>query len=393
MYDFDKVIERRGTDCVKWDRQGAFGVQNGLLPFWIADTDFASLPEILDAMKKRCDHPIFGYSEVTGGSKQAACSWFSRRHKWNIEPSWIVPGPGVVTSLRFTIQALTERGDSVLLFTPVYDPFFAVINNSGRKVADCPMIRRDNRFFADFDLMEKKLKEGVKAVLLCNPHNPVAKCWTSDELGEIAALCEKYGVYILSDEVHCDITLFGNTYTPMASFGGIRDRLVSYTAISKTFNMAGLVSSFMVIPDPALRSRIEKALGEAWIFGPAAIAFSAIEAAYTHGDAWVDELVRYLEGNALYVSEFFAENMPGVGITKQEATFLMWFDFNCLGLGSEELAGLMAGRYGLALGSGVHYGRQADGFMRFNIGCPRSTLEKGAALIHRLYTDRRNENG
>jgi cystathionine beta-lyase len=195
---------------------------------------------------------------------------------------------------------------------------------------------------------------------------------------------------VLSDEIHCDITLFGHHYTPMALFDNVRERLVSYTAISKTFNMAGLVSSCMVIPNPGLRAKVEKSLGDAWIFGPGAIAYSAIEAAYTHGDVWLDEQLRYIEGNAKYVSEYFAKNMPDVGITKQEATFLMWLDFNCLGLGSDALTELMAGSYRIALGNGAHYGKQADGFMRFNIGCSRSTLEEGVAIIHRLYTDRRN---
>jgi cystathionine beta-lyase len=387
MYDFDKVINRIGTGSVKWDKQGAFGVENGLLPFWIADTDFASPAEILEAMKKRCDHPIFGYSEAMDGCLEALCSWFRRRHQWDIKVGELVPGTGVVTSLRFCLEALTAPGDPVLVFSPVYDPFFAIINNTGRRLVDCGMVFKDNAYFMDFDLVEKHLKEGVKAVIFCNPHNPVARCWTRKELEQAAFLCEKYGVYVLSDEVHCDITLYGNRYTPMAAFGNIHERLISFTAISKTFNMAGLISSCMVIPNLSLRAKVAEAFGKAWIFGPGAIALTAMEAAYTHGDRYVDELITYLEGNAAHVADYFARNMPRVGVTKQEATFLMWLDFRCLGMGSDELTKLMAGTYKLALGNGVHYGTQADGFMRFNIGCPKSTLDHGLALINRLYTE------
>lgn len=388
MYDFDKVIDRIGTGSVKWDKQGGFGVENGLLPFWIADTDFAAPFEILEAMKKRCDHPIFGYSEVMDGCLKAVCSWFGRRHQWEITPDELLPATGVVTSLRFCLEAVTMPGDPVLLFSPVYDPFFAIIQNTGRRLVDCGMIFEDKTYSIDFNRMEEQLKTGVKAVIVCNPHNPGARCWTREELERMAFLCEKYGVYVLSDEVHCDITLFGNRYTPMGSFKNIHERLVSFTAISKTFNMAGLISSCMVIPNPLLKEKVAKALGAAWIFGPSAIAFTAIEAAYTHGDSYVDELNTYLEGNAAHVTEYFAKNMPSVGITNHEATFLMWLDFRSLGLGSDALTELMAGTYKLALGNGAHYGAQADGFMRLNIGCPRATLDRGLVLINRLYADR-----
>lgn len=387
MYDFDKLHNRKGTGCVKWDKQRCFGVENGLLPFWIADTDFASLPEILEAIKKRCEHPIIGYSDCEEPCLKAIQKWYKRRHGWEIPLEAMLPGAGVVTSIRFTLQAVTDMGDKVLVFSPVYDPFFEVIKNSNRVIADCPLNEEDGAYSINFECFEEHLKSGVKAVILCNPHNPVGRVWTYEEMEKIANLCAQYSVYLLSDEIHGDITLYGNKYTTMGKFPQVYDKLVVYTAISKTFNMAGLVSSCMMIPNPELKDRVEKSLSDAWIFGPSALAFPAIEAAYTYGDVWVDEQNQYLSENADFVINFIKENMPKVKVTKPEGTFLMWLNFNCLGMCSDNLTALMAEKYGLALGNGGHYGKQADGFMRLNIGCSRTLLKEGLNLLKKCYDD------
>lgn len=388
MYDFDKLVDRRGTGCVKWDKQYGFGVKDGLLPFWIADTDFAALPEVIEAIKKRLDHPICGYSDVDEGCLAAIQNWYSRRHGWKIPVEAMLMGSGVVTSMRFIIQAVTQPGDKVLVFTPVYDPFFAITENSGRTLVTCPLTPVDNVYQMDFDLLEQELKGGVKLVMLCNPHNPIGRVWSYNEVEQFANLCAKYEAYVVSDEIHGDITYNSHRYTTAGRFPQLHDKLVVMTAISKTFNMAGLISSCMMIPNPTLKKRVDDALSAAWIFGPNALAYSAITAAYTHGDRWVDELNAYLECNARFVTLFCAAHLPLVTVTEQQGTFLMWLDMRALGLGSDELTKLMADKYKLALGNGAHYGIQADGFMRLNIGCPHTTLEQGMNSLSALYTDR-----
>lgn len=390
MYNFDKVIDRTGTGSVKYESQGLYGVKSGLLPFWIADTDFETLPEITQAIKERCEHPLFGYTAPTDNCLEAVQDWFKRRYDWEIEKSWIIFSTGIVTALSFTIKVLTRPGDKILIFTPVYDPFFRIIKNSNRTLVDHQLIRKDNSFFIDFEKLEQDIEKGVKAIILCNPHNPVGRVWTHRELEDIAGLCKKYQVYVLSDDIHCDITLFGNTYTPITSFTEIGNLLITYTAISKTFNMAGLSSSSMIIQDKELRKNVTDALSSVWIFGPNALALTAIEAAYNFGDRWVDEQNAYLSENSRYVTDFFVSHMPDIGVSRHEGTFLMWLDFNCLNMTSKQLSDIMAKEYNLALGIGSNYGIQADGFMRFNIGCPKVILEQGVNLIHRLYKDMRS---
>ncbi|MCY7008638.1 pyridoxal phosphate-dependent aminotransferase [Fusobacterium simiae] len=387
MYDFNKVNNRRGTGCIKWDNQMSFGVKNGLLPFWIADTDFASLPEILEAIKKRCEHPIIGYSDIEIPCLKAIQSWYKRRHGWEIPLRAMLPGSGVVTSIYFTLQAITNEGDKVLVFSPVYDPFFEVIKNSNRVIDDCYLKEENESYSIDFKNFEEHLKSGVKAIILCNPHNPIGRVWNYKEMQKIADLCAQYSVYLLSDEIHGDITLYGNKYITMGKFPQVYDKLIVYTAISKTFNMAGLVSSCMMIPNIKLKDKIEKSLSNAWIFGPNALAFHAIEAAYTYGDEWVDKQNQYISENATFVINFIKENLPKVKVTKPEGTFLMWLNFKCLGINSDNLTKLMAEKYGLALNNGNHYGKQADGFMRFNIGCSRAILKEGLNLLKKCYDD------
>lgn len=390
MYNFDKTVDRCGSACVKWDVKDLFGVgpDAELVPMWIADMDFAVLPEVQAAMKARCGHPAFGYNTPTPGSLPALCGWYERRHSWKFTPDQVVCGIGVVTMIRFTIEAITAPGDKIAVFSPVYDPFFAVVRNTGRTLVDLPMVEEDRQFHVDLDAFEQALKDGVKAIILCNPHNPVGKVWTRAELEAIGGLCARYGAYILSDEVHGDIVMEGYRYTPMGLIPAVQDKLIVYTAISKSFNLAGLHQSAIIIPDPELRARVDGALKGAWIMGPNIMAFSAMEAAYTYGDTWVDELNAYLSGNARYVAEQCAAHMPKIGLYRHEGTFLMWLDLRCLGMSSDELTVVLGRDYGVGLCNGAHYGVQSDGFMRLNIACPRATLEKGIQAIRTCYQER-----
>lgn len=390
MYNFDKFVDRRGTACVKWDVRDLFGVgpDADLTPMWIADMDFAVVPEIQTALKERCDHPTFGYNTPTPGCIPALCSWYERRHNWKFTPDQVLNGIGVVTMIRFTLEALTAPGDQVAVFSPVYDPFFAQVRNSGRTLVDLPMKERNGHYSVDLAAFEQALKDGVRAVIFCNPHNPIGKVWTKDEVETIGGLCAKYGAYMLSDEVHGDMVMDGNHYNPMGLVDAIQDKLVVYTAISKTFNLAGLHQSAIIIPNAEVRAKVDAMLKGAWIMGPNLMAFTAMEAAYTYGDKWVDEVVAYISDNVRYVQQQVRDFMPKVKLSHHEGTFLMWLDLRCLGMSSDELTVTLGREYGIGLGNGAHYGKQCDGFMRMNIACPRSTLEKGVAALKKCYLER-----
>lgn len=384
MYDFDQFVDRRGTTSIKWNFQNSFGQPDGLLPFWIADTDFPTVPAVVDALKKRCEHPVFGYSDPLPSTFQAIQGWWERRHGWRPETDWMFMTCGVVTGIYFALEALVEKGDKVLTFTPVYDPFFAAIQNSGHTLVDCPLHHEDDYFTIDWTRFEDELKNGVKAVVFCNPHNPVGRVWTEEELSRVADLCAQYKVWLLCDEVHADYGLTRG-YTPMGKFEQIHDRLVIYTAISKTFNLAGLVSACIMIPNQEVRDKVRYEFDSRWMFGPTDFAFTAMEAGYNHGDEWMDAVCEYLRGNVELVNSFVAEKMPKIRVTRHEGTFLMWLDMTCAGMSSGEMTSILAKEFGLALGDGSHYGKQADGFMRLNIGCTRDILRQGLEGLERFY--------
>jgi cystathionine beta-lyase len=389
MYDFDQVIERKGTDCVKWDMTAPFGVgpEADLIPMWIADMDFAVMPEVQQALKARCDHPIFGYNMTGPTALNALCGWYQRRHHWTFQPEQVVSGIGVVTMIRFTLETITAPGDRVATFSPVYDPFFTVIRNTGRTLVDVPLLYDGGQYRIDFLQLEQEMQQGLRAIILCNPHNPVGRIWSREELETLGKLCQQYQVYLLSDEVHGDIAMEGYHYTPMGTIDAVQDLLVVYTAISKSFNLAGLHQSALIIPNPELRVRIADALDGAWIKGANLLAVTAMEAAYTHGDTWVDELNAYLTENSRRVEAFCQQRMPQVKLCRHEGTFLMWLNLRCLGLSSRELTQVLGQRYGVGLHNGAQYGAQCDGFMRLNIACPRSTLERGLTALERAYQD------
>ena len=393
MFNFNEVIDRRGTDSIKWNFQNGYGVKDGLLPFWIADTDFATVPEIMQAFKDRCEHPIMGYADPDDSITQAVQGWFSRRHGWEMNLDEMFLSVGVVTGIWAALETFLNPGDGVVILTPVYDAFFKALKAARVTEVDCPLLHSGNRYTIDYEGLEKAFQNGARALLFCNPHNPIGRVWTRDELTQLAELCQKYGALVISDEVHCDLGLFGHKYTGMATLEKQPDKLLIYTSVAKTFNMAGLVCSCVIVPNKEVRTPLRDFLDGRFLFGPASLAFPAIKAAYTYGDAWVDEEVRYIESNASYVKEVFAKEMPDVGVTDIEGTFLMWLDFTSLGMTSNQLSNLLVEKYQLALGKGIAYGAEGEGFMRLNIGCPMSTLEKGVSQLVKMYHDWRRENG
>ena len=316
--------------------------------------------------------------------------WYKRRHQVDLPVSAFSPSEGVVTSIWFSIRGFTQPGDGVLVFTPVYDPFFAVINNQGRKQVDCPLVYGEGRYVIDWEDLEKKLSGGdVKAMIFCNPHNPVGRVWTEDEVRKIVELCKKYSVWLFSDEIHGDVVLYGHQYTSVARFADVYDHMLVYTAISKTFNMAGLHSSCTIIPNAEYKKIQEDTLRQAWLMSPNCMANSAIEACYTYGDEWVDEQNAYLTENAEFVISYLKEHAPQIKPVKPEGTYLMWLDCSGLSMTSEEMVKILASEYKMAVGGGAGYQGNGEYFLRFNIGCPRETLEKGMEILARFVADKK----
>ncbi len=391
-YDFDRVWNRENTDSIKWERQFKFGVPSGLIPFWIADTDFGTLPEAVAAIRERLEHPLFGYTSTGKKTMETVRAWYQRRHHLELPIEAFSPSGGVVTSIWFSIRAFTKPGDQVLVFTPVYDPFFTAIRTQERVQTDCPLLCQGGRYEIDWENFERKLAGGVKAVIFCNPHNPVGRVWTEEEVGRVVRLCRQYSVWLLSDEIHGDIVLYGNSYTSAARFADEYDRIIVYTAISKTFNMAGLGSSCSIIPNPEYRKKQEASLREAWLMSPNCLCNAAIEACYTCGDQWVDEENAYLTENAEYMIRYLAEHAPEIRPVKPEGTYLMWLDCRKLGMNSDEIQKCLAEHYGIAVGGGSCYGSDGEHFLRFNFGCPRKTLEAGMEKLVQFVADHRNKN-
>ncbi len=382
---FDTPIRRLGTSSIKWDRcKKKFSTDKELIPLWIADTDFRAPEEVMAAIHERTDHGVFGYTFAMEDYLSAVSGWFRRRHGLETELSWIAPTYGVVTALRFTIEALTQPGDKVMILTPAYEPFFAIVQNTGRTLVECPLQRSGESWYMDFDRIEDGFRGGVKMMIFCSPHNPVSRIWTAEELGQLTALCARYGVYLASDEIHCDVELFGNRFVSLGSFENVRDLVMCYTAPGKSFSMSGLMASNLIIPDERLRTAVTGKLGDAWIMSPNIFGLVAAQAAYEHGDAWLDEELRYLEGNSLLVQEALKNTLPEVRVSRHEGTFLMWLDFSALGLGEQELCRRIVDVCGLGLGFGSHYGAQFGEFMRINIGCARPLLAQAMERLTRV---------
>ena len=381
MYDFDTVVDRTGTSCIKWERQKrAFGTE-GLLPFWIADTDFAVEPRIQKALMERARHPIYGYACQGDGYMEALTCWFQKRHGWEIRKEWIIPCAGVVTAVGFAMDAVTRPGDKVLLLTPMYDPFFQVIQGSGRRLVTLDLQEKGRSYELDYEAFENQLRDGVGAVIFCNPHNPIGKVWKRAELERIAGLCARYQVYILSDDIHCDIVMEGNRYTPLAAFDCIKPLLATFTAPSKTFNVAGAGAANIIVEDEALRNRIRASLMSKFMMGPGLFGYVICEAAYMYGENWLDEQLKYLHGNCQYVQGYLKKYMPDIKACELQGTFLMWLDFRNLGMGSQTVCRELVTECGAALNRGNAFGSCGDGFMRLNIGCSRKRLVE---LMERL---------
>lgn len=373
-YDFDKTIDRRATNSYKWD-----SAPEGVLPMWVADMDFRTAPAIIDALQKRVAHGIFGYTRVPDAYYDAVTSWFSRRHGWDIDREWIIYTSGVVPAVSAVIKALTVPGDKVIVQTPVYNCFFSSIRNNGCEIVSNPLRRTADTYEMDFAALERCAADPrAKVMLLCNPHNPAGRVWTPDELTRLGNICLRNGVTVVADEIHCELVYQGFKYTPFASLSdAFLHRSVTCVSPSKAFNIAGLQIANIVAFDNDLRSRIDKAININEVCDVNPFGVAATIAAYNEGEEWLNQLVDYLHGNYEAMAEFCRCELPEFPITRLEGTYLVWMDCSSLGMPSDALEHALLDDARLWLNAGTMYGAEGEGYMRWNIACPRSVMLDG----------------
>ena len=379
---FDEIIERKNTDSLKWDYcKQRFG-RADVLPMWVADMDFKSPAAVTEAIVRRAEHGVFGYTKASEVYSDALLGWMKRRNNWAIDKSWIIHTPGVVTSINASILAFTDIGDRILIQTPVYYPFFSSINNNDRQLVVSSLKNNNGYYEIDFEDLEEKLGSGVKLMILCSPHNPIGRVWKRDELMQVARLCLKYNVLLISDEIHSDLVYKDYKHVPVASLSEeILINSITLVSPTKTFNLAGLSESTAIIADKELRRRFEKILnstgaGMLNIFG-----LEAAQAAYAYGESWLEELMVYLQANLDTLMDYFQNNIPRIKVIRPEATYLAWLDCRELPVPAEKLKEFFTFKAGVGMNDGITFGAEGSGFQRINFACPRALLLEGLERI------------
>ena len=384
-YDFDKIVNRADSNCVKYDlRQNVFGNPN-VLPMWVADMDFETPDFAREAVMRRAEHPVYGYHFKDDAYFQSIIGWLKRRHQWEVKQEWMSYTPGVVCGFNMAVMAFTNEGDEVIIQSPVYPPFHHAATGHGRMLVYNPLKKGKEQYEIDFDLLEQQART-AKLMILCNPHNPVGRCWTREELIRVGEICLKNNVLVISDEIHCDLVLPGYKHTPFASINEVfAQHSITFHAASKTFNLAGLATSTAIVPNKELRDRfngyvhaMEADLGN--IFGKV-----ATQEVMNVGDEWLNQLLDYVQGNVDYVSDFLKENLPLVKFYKPQATYMMWLDFNAYGLDEETLWRKMTQEAQLGFNKGSEFGVEGTNFFRVNLACPRSTVEEAMRRLKAVF--------
>ena len=384
----DTPVDRRGTNCEKWDMLGQYFGRDDLLAMWVADMDFRTVPQVRDALVARASHAIYGYTDNSAEERDAEAGWLWRRHGLKVETDWILYSPGVVDSIFFCVSALTGPEDAVLIQPPVYGPFFRPAKLFDRKLVTSPLICGESGWHMDFDDLEAKFARGVRMMILCSPHNPVGRVWTREELQRLVDLAARYGVIIVSDEIHADFTFDGHRQTRILALDGADRNCVMLTSATKSFNLAGLRHSSIIAPNPDLRKAISEALIRAHATSANIFGSIAQTTAYRYGDEWMDAVVEYVGENRDYTVEFLRERLPEIGCAPQEGTYLMWLDFTGLGLSHEDVRSLLVNRARVALNEGLFFGEEGRGWFRMNLATPRANVEKTLENISKAIRSR-----
>ena len=389
-YDFDQQCQRKNTDCLKWDMMDSVFGSEDLIPMWVADMDFPIAKPITDALKKRVEHPFYGYT--LPGSKVIGSIVERMKHKfnWNIKPEWIVFTPGVVPALHVAVRSLTHPGDEVILQEPAYHPFFPVVHNSGCKIVNNNLKLVNSRYEMDLDGLKQKFHiqtrplQGpgrVKTIIFCNPHNPVGRLWKRDEIIQMGEIVINNGAVVISDEIHCEILFKGQKHTPFASISKkFEQNSIVCMSPSKTFNLAGLEVSTIIIPNKKLRDNFINTKSGI-VPNPNLFGYTALEAAYRYGDEWLKQVLEYLQENLNYLMNYFTNKIPKIKVIKPEGTYLIWLDCRDLGMENQALSTFMIERAKVGLEDGFIFGQSGGGFMRMNIACPRSLLIEALTRI------------
>ena len=382
-YDFDREMSRKGSGAVKTDALVEFFGRDGLEPLWVADMDFAVAPEITSALMDRMRHPVYGYATVPESFWDSIIEWQKHRHGWSLKRDELTFVNGIVRGFGFILNFFTEKGDKVLIQTPVYHPFRRLTEGNGRICVTNPLKETDGKYEMDFDDLELKFRtEHPKLMVLCNPHNPIGLQWSRDAMRKVASLAKQYGVTVVSDEIHGDLMLWGAPHIPFLSVSDeAREVGIAMGAPSKTFNIPGLASSWIAVSNPELRTAFYEWMAVNEFSDPTFVATIATEVAYRKGEPWLDSMIEYLEGNIEAVERYCEENLPGIRAIRPEASFLVWLDCRKLGLTHDGLIDLFVNRASLALNDGAMFGEEGSGFMRLNVASPRSVLLRALSAL------------
>ena len=390
QYDFDTPIDRTHTWSIKHDFKKENGKADDILPLWVADMDFRSPDSVVEALKKAVDHGIFGYSRADESYFDAVAAWYQKRHHLTLQPEWMTCTPGIVFALSIAVRAFTQEGDAVLIQPPVYHPFSRAILRNKRTLVENPLVLKDGHYEMDLDELEQKvLDEHVKLMILCNPHNPVGRVWTREELTALADICLRHHVYVISDEIHGDFVWQGHEQTPYASISEEAClHSMMCTAPSKTFNLAGMATSNLFIPDPEMRRKFRSELLDVGQENMNRLGLFACRAAYEGGGEWLDQLIGYLAGNLALVRDFCKNRVPQIQLVEPEGTYLAWLDCRELGMTDDELMAFFSNEAKVWLDPGTHSGEQGSGFMRFNLGSSRSVIAQALDQIEAAWKKR-----
>jgi len=390
-FNFDEPINRLDTDCLKYDGMERYFSRPDAIPMWVADMDFKTAPCIIDALKKRLDHEVLGYSFKPERYFNSIINWMQKRHNWHIKKEWITFSPGVVAGFTLAIEHLTRPGDKIIVQPPVYFPFFSSITDTGRQLVHNPLKLENGRMMMDFEDLKSKITPDVKMILISNPHNPGGSVWSRDELRQLGELCVKNQVIIISDEIHSDLIFRPNKHVPLASISEeIAQNTITLMAPSKTFNVAGLTTSLVVISNHQLLNNYNKGLNTAHLHMGNIFGTESLIAAYSQGELWLEELLNYLKGNVDMVSHFIQQRIPKLKVIIPEATYLIWIDCRETGLRGKDLLKFFVDTAGVALNEGSMFGPGGDGFVRMNVGCTRKTVEEALARIEKAFNSLTN---